>query len=242
VAPADTPGAEPGKDAPQQPEGEPGLVGATAGLRLGAGIPGGKLYSPAAAGAEFGVNPTDNTGDYFKPGFSGELHVGVRIAQYFTPLFYVQGMVLRAGEITPDGGIVFKNDARALSIGGGIMVGTAPTDFGGFGEFDVGLDAYAISSEVVDVDCKISRGLSGLAFRFVGGGVFPVAKYVNLTAFAALGFGKFATLSTSQDGTGCDIVQIPVGDRAIAPEDQRMHTTLSLGVGGDFVFGKDLRH
>lgn len=225
----------------EEPEGKPGLVGVLVGLRLGAGIPGGKLYAPAAIGTEFGVNASDSTGDYFKPGFSGEFHVGVRIAQYFTPLFYVQGMILGAGEILPNDDVTFKNDARAGSIGGGVMVGTAPTDFGGFGEFDVGFDAYGISSEVVDMDCKIGRGLSGLAFRFAGGGVFPVAKYFNLNVFAALGFGKFNTVSQSLQGSACGNLGLDA-DRAIAPQDQRMHTTLSVGMGGDFVFGKDLRY
>ncbi len=209
----------------------PTLFGFMFGLRLGGALPTGKIL----AYRDLSGNTSDlNVSDAFQPGGSLELHAGVRIAQYFTPVLYLEGETLASGS-----GFVGANDVKkttATAVGLGLIIGTPPGRMGGFGEADVVFaQTFALTTTIGTKpdDCDLSA--TGAGLRFGGGGVFPVADWLQLTPFAMATIGRFTTTSAS---SGCSVL-IPGGD--IASGDMRTHAMVVLGVGGDVVLGKDRR-
>ena len=202
-----------------------------AGIRLAAAVPTGKIYH-----SQTGVDR--NVTDAFQPGGAFELHVGLRIAQYFTPVLYFEGESLTAGDGF-DGVNSFKNPS-ASAIGIGLIVGTPPGKIGGFGEIDlVPTNTFDISATQIlfsTGECDITA--QGGAVRFGGGGVFPVANWLNITPFAMATLGRFTTIKTS--GTGCAAIAADIGKNGdLAADDVRTHGMVLLGVGGDLVLGRD---
>lgn len=203
-------------------------IGFMAGLRLGGAVPTGKLST------ETPTNTKElNVSDYFQPGGAIELHAGVRIARYFTPVLFGEWEKYSAGSGRLLGVVDLKNPASA-SFGLGLMVGSPPGMMGGFGEIDFVL-AHSLSATAKQPDgseCKVSA--SGGGVRFGGGGTFPVLKWLNLSPFAMVTIAK----PTKYDPSGC----LPAISSALgqySESDFRTHEIIVLGVGGDLILGND---
>ena len=178
-----------------------------------------------------------DSSDPFGVGGALELHVGVRIARYFTPVLYIEGETLTSGTSLPPYPNRNITNTRAGAFGIGIIIGSAPGKLGGFGEFDfvptssfnLTTDAVVLKSNTCDIAAK------GAAIRFGGGGVFPVLDWLELTPVVLATIGTFTHIDES--GSGCDAYTGAAGD--IASENRRTHGMLFFGVGGDVVLGRD---
>jgi hypothetical protein len=207
---------------------ERALVGFLAGLRLGAGIPTGTIWQehlPTGATRDL------NMSDAFQPGADLELHAGVRIGPYVTPVFYFEGASLTPGDkFVNSAGKITNTSAGAFGLG--IVVGTPPGKMGGFGEFDLVLvDNFSLSvSPAATPRCDVTAKGGGL--RIGGGGVFPLTSWLHLTPFAMATLGRFNKLDSNKS---CKIETLQPSD--VPNGDQRTHTMIVLGVGGDVVFG-----
>jgi hypothetical protein len=107
---------------------------------------------------------------------------------------------------------------------------------GGFGEFDlVFVNQYAFTSEsdVLPTVTKCDLTAKGGALRFGGGGVFPLASWLQLTPFAMATLGRFSKI----DNAGTCPANLKIPD--IPSGDVRTHAMIVLGVGGDIVLGRN---
>jgi hypothetical protein len=206
------------------PPAKESFVGFLGGIRLGAAIPTGKLFHTTALGGR-----DINTTDAFQAGGSFELHAGIRLGRYFTPVLYLEGDGLSAG----DGllGQSLKNTTSG-SVGIGLIVATPPGKMGGFGELDL-LPVNAYSASFSGGSCSVTA--SGSALRLAGGGVFPVLDWLQLSPFAAATIGSFSKLTT-KSCAGFDSSGIETNG-TIDSGNTRTHATIVLGVGGDVVLG-----
>ncbi len=207
------------------------IVGFMGGLRLGVGLPTGTLLH---------VNNLDlPTSDSFGPGGALELHVGVRIARYFTPLLYIEGETLAPGDTLA--GFTNKvniSNTRAGAAGIGIMIGSAPGKLGGFGEFDFAFaTSFNLTLPAVGLAGQKScdAAAKGAAIRFGGGAVIPVLSWLHLTPVVMATIGTFNHLDVSGSCAGYNITS-----EDIASADRRTHGMLLIGVGGDVVLGRDM--
>jgi hypothetical protein len=210
-------------------EGTP--VGFMVGLRIGAAIPTGTLLH---VDAPVGTDGTDlDTSKAFGAGATLELHGGVRIGRYFTPLIYLAGQTLGSGDGYGVAGLGGKpSGTTAGEIGAGVMIGSGPGKFGGFGEFELLYNGFGLSHDVASGGEKCDVTAGGGALRFGGGGVFPAFGFLHVTPFATVTLGRFTNLNTSHCPANFPSGKIPAGD-------ERTHGMIVLGVGGDFIFGKD---
>jgi hypothetical protein len=233
AVPAATPAVQvpPPKSEPEPEPQKRSLVGFLGGLRLGVGVPVGTLLHINAAGVDRDVAASDA----FGAGGSLELHVGVRIARYFTPVLYIEGQTLSSGDgLFPNVKTTLSN-TRAGAFGIGIMIGSAPGKLGGFGEFDfVPVTSFNLTTTApLQPEKTCDLAAKGGAIRFGGGAVIPVLDWLHLTPVVLATIGTFTHLDAS--GT-CDAYP-PSGD--IASENRRTHGMLFFGVGGDVVLGRD---
>jgi hypothetical protein len=159
----------------------------------------------------------------------------VRIAQYFTPVLFGTGEKLAPGNGTF--GLGKPSNPASQTIGIGLIVGTQPHKLGGYGEIDFVSEAYSFSVRPNDSpqECKVK--VSGGALRLGGGGFLPVLPFLNLTAFAMVTIGRFGTLDAT--GNSCPNHLLVLSNRDIDSNDQRTHSSVFIGLGGDFVFGAD---
>jgi hypothetical protein len=210
-----------------KPEESRSLVGFLGGIRLGVGIPSGTLLHTT------GANGVDlATSDGFGAGGALEIHAGVRIARYFTPLLYIEGEALSPGPGFAGQGKLESTNAGAFGIG--VMIGSAPNKLGGFGEIDlIPASTFSLSAPRVGGGrCDVTA--HGTALRIGGGGVIPVSTWLHITPVLLATFGKF----TSLDGTTNCPFYPASGD--IPSDNQRVHSMVLIAVGGDFVLGRDL--
>lgn len=208
-------------------------IGFMAGLRLGPAVPTGKLSTQTP-----GSTAVINTSDFFQSGVGAELHAGIRIASYFTPVIYVEWEKYTNGsgklQLANLNATATVKNPTGSSVGFGLMVGTPPGKMGGFGEFDVAL-AHSLTATIdppIGGSCSVSA--SGAGFRLGGGGTFPVVSWLNLTPFAMVTVAK----PTKYEPDGCATV---VSDelRKFTSGDFRTHEVIFLGVGGDLILGND---
>ena len=214
-----------------KPEGR-SLVGFLGGLRLGVGVPVGTLLHSNV----MGVPERDiSASDAFGAGGALELHVGVRIARYFTPVVLVEAETLSSGDgLFPNIKTTLSN-TRAGAFGVGVMIGSAPGKLGGFGELDfLPLTSFNLTTTAPlqpEKTCDIAA--KGGAIRFGGGANFPVLDWLHITPVFLATLGTFTHLD--QSGT-CDAYG---GSADIASANRRTHGMLFFGVGGDVVLGRD---
>lgn len=229
-AAAATPGAAPAQGTTHS------FVGFLAGLRFGGGIPTGTIWHFHAAPNDAGRDI--NVSDAFQPGGSLELHAGVRFGRFFTPVLYIEGESLPGGDRFFDRKIT---KAGHSSGGLGVLIGTPPGKFGGFGEFDfVFVDQFSLTadSKALVGHCDVTA--RGGALRFGGGAVLPLASWFQLTPFAMATIGRFTKIEGSgscREFIGKEDVQLNVG--GLPSGDVRTHSMIVLGVGGDIVLGKN---
>jgi len=191
--------------------------------------------------------------DEFQSGFGGELHGGVRFLKYFTGVLFIEAYSLRPGgslDALSDAGQVEVTNFTSTSGGGiGVMIGSERGRFGGFGEigvlpvhnFEITRDIVATANPVTayaGARCTVSVSLKGAAVRVGGGLSIPVASFLNLTPYIMATFGRIGSSSSEHDcpaGT-------PEVDAFIAQHDVgegSSHQLFVLGVGGDFLIGRD---
>jgi hypothetical protein len=237
--PLPPPAGQPSAAPPPQTSGDkPSLVGFLAGLRFGGSVPTGQALHAGPRNAGHDINMSD----VFQSGGGLELHAGVRIAQYFTPVLFGEGQKQAPGNgfsITGPGGanvLTFGKPSgmTSQSVGVGLIVGTQPHKLGGYGEIDFVSETYSFASvpNQRTEECKFK--LTGGALRLGGGGFLPLLSFLNATAFATVTIGRFGSFDVS--GTGCALNGIG-GD--IESDNQRTHSSVFIGLGGDFVFGAD---
>ncbi|MGC4092177.1 MAG: PEGA domain-containing protein [Polyangiaceae bacterium] len=101
------------------------------GLRFGGVIPAGNLFR--VDGQQVAAS------DYFAGGGMAELHGGIRYARYFALKLYLEGYAMGAGSWLNDQADA-QNALSGEGFGIGVMVGTPPREWGGFGE--IGLTAF----------------------------------------------------------------------------------------------------
>jgi hypothetical protein len=237
--PMPPPGAEGGVPAPatQEPASK---VGFMVGLRLGGAIPGGAAF---ADGTGEDVKMTD----LFQAGGGGEVHGGVRLFKYFTGVVYFERHLLKPGEQfdvpTTQLDLEVTNTAFTQSYGIGVMIGTPRNQLGGFGELDLVLDhRFEVNQEINSNalptgHCEATRAVKGPGFRIGGGMNIPVADFLHLTPFVMATVGAFTNVELDSD---CPATITPGALDGEIPEDNRKtHSLVFLGVGGDFVLGRD---
>lgn len=253
----------PGKGEPtkKKDEGFWDNVGFLIGLRLSGALPGGKLGGDEAIGTIVGPtgvmvtqgsNPADfdaDVSEYFGPGGGGELRGGIRIAKHFTPMVFFEQHQLQPqdgfDQVTLPPSAEQTNVVVHRAVGIGVMLGTPAGQVGGYGEIGLVLaDQYVAQTEVIggaQGDCDYTTTFTGGAFRVGGGANFPVASFLHLTPFAAVSIGSFSEVTQEVTDGACTLGNGSKTQTTTIPEDRtEAHTTIVLGLGGDFVFGADL--
>lgn len=131
-----------------------------------------------------------------------------------------------------------------LADGGvGFMVSSPHRQYGWFAEVDLLAEAMVGSTEITirDIyrdaqenpeglefsDCRVDTALGGGALRLSGGGIIPVAKFLQLAPFASASLGHYGGVTLSGD---CEQRRSITNDT--------MHGWLGIGVGGQFLIAE----
>jgi len=227
-------GSEGGSKEPEAPKGNLGFL---VGLRLGAAIPAGDL------------GPDAPMKDYFGPGGSFELRGGVRLFQRYSLLLIGSGESYTPGKSLENGdpGTTIKVTPSGSNAGVGFMYATPPGKLGFFGELDF-LFSHRFEA-VRDInwkdrqDCKQTLKAHGNALRLMGGLQVPLMTWLQLSPYAGVAFGRVSDFSADDSCKGTSAVKLdstPWKDDGVpAEKDGKSHVVISLGVGGDVVFGSD---
>lgn len=210
-----------------KPASEPTWYGFMVGLRLGGAVPVGDAVKGMSMSNLFGG------------GGSLELHGGVRLWKYFTPVLLFQGSALKAGSM-PHG-----QSATQASFGIGVIVGTQRNHFGAFGELDlIPYERYQTSQSIGSgtSSCTQTQTLTDVGGRIGGGAVLPVSNFLHITPFIMGTLAAFSHDAYAESGLpqACGVLPqqgIPNGD--IQNGNRKVHGLIFVGVGGDYVFGHD---
>jgi len=137
-----------------------------------------------------------------------------------------------------------RTGAVGVADGGvGFMVSSPHHRYGWFAEVDFLVEAMAGSTEITirDIyrdaednpegldfeDCRVDTALSGGALRLSGGGIIPVAKFLQLAPFVSATAGRYGDVTLSGD---CEQRQSVSNDT--------LHGWLGIGVGGQFLIAE----
>lgn len=214
------------------PPSEPSFIGFMLGLRLAGLVPAGDLTEAV------GMDQVGRAGGL-------ELHGGLRFAKYFTGVLFAEGY---AHQVPTDAFPPRMTNERRTRTGSlqnagiGMMIGTERGKLGGYGEIDfLFLHRLVLKAEreflAEGTSCTETAAYSGTALRIGGGGVWPVADWLQLVVSLHATFGQFTDLSRDQ-GCGDGDVFPPLGlDGEI--ENPSSHSLFVLGLGGDFLLGGD---
>lgn len=225
---------------------DPGVLGFMLGVRLGGALPFGDV-AKASVSAQPGASGTQTLfmSDYFQPGGGGELRGGVRFLRHFTGVLSLQGYVLRPGRELeqPDATLGTAEINTTVSMGAwalGVMVATERDRVGGFGEVLIlPSQAFSVTQEITRPavgDCRYEATFQGTALQLGGGVRLPVSRSLLVVPYAHVAVGTFSALEESSTCTGG-----VKADQDIPKDDQASHGVVSLGVGGEFEFGPDVR-
>jgi hypothetical protein len=249
-----TPGAGPSSGVPAdqpargdvEPKGTPSKIGFLVGLRLGGAIPTGTAFVDSA-GNEVPIS------EEFGGGGGIELHAGVRFMKYFTGVLFIEGYSLKPGsrldelpEIQNEPTLEVQSTPIASGGGLAVIVGTERGRFGGFGELGFApIHNFTINRDIdisgVGVRCSQTVTLSGAALRIGGGLSIPVADFLSLTPYVMATLGSFRDAESETDCPDTDptrqVVEAFTNSHEIG--DTAGHQLLVLGVGGDFLLGRD---
>jgi hypothetical protein len=176
------------------------------------------------------------------PGAAIELRGGARFLKHFGA-----GLFLEAGGLSPkqdselfqaqQQGAAVETSAILVSFGAEVLY---LPERGKFGPF-VGLGlAYQLWSATITGKegnaCTGDRSYSGAMGRLSGGVQIPVSGSLQLSPTLGYGFGSFSTFESSGSCGG----RAEFGTaRQIESDQQALHTTLTIGLGGEFWFGAD---
>lgn len=208
------------------------------GVRLGGVVPGGQL--PGAAVHPNRADPAQVRG-VAGPGGEFELRAGAHFLEHWTVFAFFNAQALADRDQTYDEGATGLTPGKPgiATFGAALSGGSAKGKFGAFGEIGIGLlHAVGMPSEVFDLAgntsakrCDATMTTTGLATRLSGGLNIPLGtRLMHLTPYAALHIGGISEVR--YDGNDCDDVAT-----TIAVDGGPTHSTFSLGVGGDFLFG-----
>jgi hypothetical protein len=228
-----------------QPSGNLGFV---LGLRMGGVVPTGNLATD-----QFGdVAITD----YYGGGGGLELRGGVRFAHLFTGHIFGGGYSIKSGGAFDDpafdagpGNSQIESQSTLTQAGLGVVVGTPPGEFGGFGELDfVFINNFATTQTIkgtvgtlppappqtVPVDCSVDVTAKSRGVRLGGGVNIPLSRSFQLSPTV---MGTIATI-TQVDVADCGPFRNSSYD---IPKDKRAtHMTLFIGAGIDWLLGPDI--
>ena len=233
-------GGKGGKAAAAEPTGNFGFI---AGLRIGAAIPAGKV----ADGHEMK--------NYFGPGGGVEIRGGVRVFKRYSAVLlfgvdsYQPGQVFEGGP----GDSVVEVAPQGFNAGAGIMYAPPPGTLGIIAELDfLPLHRFEAKRDVkfkpqpppVDPrrkDCTQTLKAHGTAVRLSGGLQVPLTPWLQLSPYAGVAFGQLGDFSKDSD---CQDDDYTWGAKTTPWHDketpvQAGHVVVSLGVGGDLLFGSD---
>jgi hypothetical protein len=228
--------------------------------RMGLNLLGGvRLVGSVPGGAARKVNGSEAAlSDLLKPGGGLELQLGVNFKELFTgwlfaqPQWYAGNTVYYdANKRTADWQVdmsTMTTAAEAGQVGLGFSIGSAPGEWGGYGEIGIGIEQLSIKSDIVanlggvDGACSVEETYSGKFLRFGGGGTLPVTRWLQLNPFALIALGTYDdyTADTSCQGVtsgGASEVLAAMGGGAISSSDQVVHTFFQLGIGGQVMLG-----
>ncbi|MBI3206535.1 MAG: hypothetical protein IT377_09245 [Polyangiaceae bacterium] len=226
------------------PSAEPtGNFGFIAGLRLGAAIPVGKV----AEGHEMK--------NYFGPGGGVEIRGGVRAFKRYSAVLlfgvdsYQPGQVFEGGP----GDSVVEVVPQGFNAGVGIMYAPPPGTLGIIAELDflplhrfeakrdVKFKAQPPPPDPKRKDCSQTLKAHGTAVRVSGGLQVPLTPWLQLSPYAGVAFGQLGDFSKDSDCVDDDYTWAakvtPWHDKETPA--QAGHVMVSLGVGGDILFGSD---
>ena len=208
--------------------------GLVLGLRLGAGVPAGKLPGRTINNPDATVAFADHAG------LGGELELrgGARILNHFGMVAFASGSGFTDKDV--GGNSAYQlGGVSMLSLGLAAVVGTKPGTFGAYGELGVALRAvsFPVTSGLVR-PCSADVSLTGAAVRLFAALNIALSDAIQLTPYAGASFGGFnkQTVTDSNDcisalgGLGADELS---GDI----EDSPSAVVVSLGVGGEYYIG-----
>lgn len=137
-----------------------------------------------------------------------------------------------------------RTGAVALADAGvGFMVSSPHHRYGWFAEVDFLAEAMVGSTEVAIrdmyrdagnnpeglefADCQVDTSLSGGVLRLSGGGIIPVAKFLQLAPYVSGSAGRYGDVTLSGD---CEQRQSVANDT--------LHGWLGIGIGGQFLIAE----
>jgi len=257
--PAAPPAQPPGAEQPAaEPEQQQGGVGVLLGLRLAGMLPIGNLDTNLAGaypnGHRLASNELSMT-DVAKAGGGLELEAGFRFARFFTAVL-TYGLYGLKGEPglddlgfedvyyddppadpnTPESATTVESTPTLELIGGGARIGTPRGAMGGYGELGFVYERLQAQQTVTLIpekgggECEIVRSYTGGAVRLGAGAAIPLGSVFQLSPFAGAAIGKFSNASVEGDCLRQDYEYDPMSD---------IHVLLTLGIGGEFLFGSD---
>lgn len=223
-----------------------GNFGFLVGLRLGAAIPAGQIAE---------AYPMK---DYFGPGAGLELRGGVRVFKQYSALLLFGGESYQPGPALEKGpaGSVIKVTPGGSNAGLGLMYAAPPGKLGPFVELDfLFLHQFEAKRDITwqnsaNQDCEQTLKAHSTALRVSGGVQVPLTPWFQLSPYAGVAFGQVNDFSFEdscggtvplgpKDGTDTTTKKTPWGDGAKAEDKPAGHFVVTLGVGGDLIFGAD---
>lgn len=222
-----------------------GNLGFLVGLRVGAAIPAGQIAN------DFQMK------DYFGPGGGAELRGGVRVFKQYSALLVLGGESYQPGKSLETGppGTVIKVTPNGTNAGVGLMYSVPPGKLGLFAELDfLFVHNFEAKRDVKLTtagggSCEQTLKAHGTAFRLTGGLQVPLVSWLQLSPYAGLGFGSINDFSADDTCGGASLPANLSGDLlkstpwagggAKAEDKPSTHFVVTLGVGGDLIFGSD---
>lgn len=235
-----------GKDS-GPPEPPPGAIGFMLGARMG----GGSMFGDMRNG--------DPIKDYYGPFFGFEVRGGVRFAGRYSGVLFAGGYAYQVGSLLnqfPDNNGSTADVSTQSGQGGvGFQYAPPPQHDGIFGEIDLlFVDRFETKRDLsvqsttggLDESCKQTLVASGNGIRLLGGYQFNISRIFQLSPFLGVTFAQIRDVSLDSD---CSDSLTPAAsglrdtpwetNEGIPSGDQKPHGMLTVGVGGEFVFGAD---
>jgi hypothetical protein len=164
-----------------------------------------------------------------------ELHIGSHFLDRWaiSAFFGVKSLGDKSAEFVEGTARQTTAKPALATFGLNVMGGSRRGKFGGFGEVGLGvLHGMSVTSErsasVLQGSCTVTATASGLSGRLGAGLNLPVyARVIHLTPYIALEAAR-ATNVTFEEDCPMDPQPSNLG---------QTHTTLSIGLGGDFFIG-----
>ncbi len=212
------------------------------GLRLGIAAPGGSV-----AGTDSVLKKELKMAEIAGPGGGLELRTGVRFHPRLAAMLYFETNSLKEGSGLPERQTPQSGSASWTNLGLGMVLGTDPGEFGGFGEMEL---AYGwMHSELHFNDpkkCTLTLGLRGPGLRIGGGLNIPTKVIGTLTPMLMATLGQFGNYTASNDCTPATVAENRFprdadaegnASGSIGPGQQMGHYLIFLGLGSELSFG-----